>query len=73
MQDLKDFGVYTDWRRSFITTEANPFYDSFIRWQFNTLRAKDKIKFGNRPTIFSEIDNQPCADHDRAKGETVGP
>ena len=31
-QDLKDFGVNADWRRSFITTSANPFYDSFIRW-----------------------------------------
>jgi leucyl-tRNA synthetase len=70
---LKDFGLYTDWRRSFITTEVNPFYDSFVRWQFNTLKAKDKIRFGNRPSIFSEIDNQPCADHDRAKGEGVAP
>lgn len=57
MQDLKEFGLYTDWRRSFITTELNPYYDSFIRWQFNTLKSKQKIKFGNRPTIFSEIDN----------------
>lgn len=26
-----------DWRRSFITTDMNPFYDSFTRWQFWTL------------------------------------
>ena len=38
MQDLKDFCTYTDWRRSFITTDKNPYYDSFIRWQFNTLK-----------------------------------
>ena len=31
-KDLKEFGVFVDWRRSFITTEVNPFYDSFIRW-----------------------------------------
>ena len=31
-QDLIDFGIATDWRRSFITTSENPFYDSFIRW-----------------------------------------
>lgn len=31
-EDLKAFGVAADWRRSFITTAANPFYDSFIRW-----------------------------------------
>lgn len=37
------------------------------------MKSKDKVKFGNRATIFSEIDNQPCADHDRSKGEGVGP
>jgi leucyl-tRNA synthetase len=71
--DLKEFGLHTDWRRSFITTDANPFYDSFIRWQFNTLRKRDKIGFGKRPTIYSPIDGQACADHDRASGEGVGP
>lgn len=70
---MKDFGIYADWRRSFITTEVNPYYDSFIRWQFNTLKKSDKVRFGNRPTIFSEHDNQPCADHDRTKGEGVAP
>ena len=30
--DLKSFGCPIDWRRSFITTEANPFYNSFIEW-----------------------------------------
>jgi leucyl-tRNA synthetase len=30
--DLQAFGVNADWRRSFITTSANPYYDSFIRW-----------------------------------------
>lgn len=73
MKDLKDFGLFVDWRRSFITTEVNPFYDSFIRWQFNTLKAADKVKFGKRYTIYSQLDGQPCADHDRAKGEGVGP
>jgi leucyl-tRNA synthetase len=29
-KDLKAFGVSADWRRSFITTSVNPFYDSFI-------------------------------------------
>ncbi len=72
-QDLKEFGLFVDWRRSFITTEVNPFYDSFIRWQFNTLKAADKVKFGKRYTIFSPLDAQPCADHDRSKGEGVGP
>ena len=41
--DLRKFGSYIDWRRSFITTDANPYYDSFIRWQFNTLKSMDKV------------------------------
>jgi leucyl-tRNA synthetase len=71
--DLRGFGLHTDWRRSFITTDANPYYDSFIRWQFNALRRKDKIGFGKRPTIYSPLDGQACADHDRASGEGVAP
>lgn len=29
--------------------------------------------FGNRPSIYSPIDKQQCADHDRSSGEGVGP
>ena len=36
--DLNRFGLGVDWRRSFITTDANPYYDSFVRWQFAKLR-----------------------------------
>ena len=32
--DLISMGVKVDWRRSFITTDVNKFYDSFVRWQF---------------------------------------
>ncbi|KAH8742137.1 leucyl-tRNA synthetase [Cryptosporidium ryanae] len=39
MRDLKDFGAAVDWRRSFITTDINPYYDSFIKWQFRTLKV----------------------------------
>lgn len=56
--DLKQFGLSADFRRSFITTDINPYYDSFIRWQFNTLRRRDKIAFGGRLSIFSPLDNQ---------------
>jgi leucyl-tRNA synthetase len=74
-------GAKIDWRRSFITTDVNPYYDAFIRWQFNNLKRmvrlwitffnflQDKIKFGKRPTIFSPLDGQPCMDHDRDIGE----
>jgi len=73
IDDLKLMGTKVDWRRSFITTDYNPYYDSFVRWQFNILRGKKKIAFGKRYTIFSAKDNQPCMDHDRASGEGVGP
>ncbi|KAI7825735.1 leucine-tRNA ligase [Gamsiella multidivaricata] len=71
--DLKSVGYKLDTRRSFVTTDANPFYDAFIRWQFNKLRALNKIKFGERYTIYSPKDGQPCMDHDRQSGEGVGP
>lgn len=72
-RDIKRFGVHVDHSRSFITTEINPYYDSFIRWQFTTLKEKGFIKFGKRPSIYSPKDKQMCADHDRAEGEGVVP
>ncbi|XP_036901810.1 leucine--tRNA ligase, cytoplasmic isoform X2 [Sturnira hondurensis] len=73
IQDLKRIGLKVDWRRSFITTDVNPYYDSFVRWQFLTLRERNRIKFGKRYTIYSPKDGQPCMDHDRQTGEGVGP
>jgi leucyl-tRNA synthetase len=58
-------GLGVDWRRSFITTDKNPYYDSFVRWQFETLKDLGKIKFGKRYVIWSPLDGQPCLDHDR--------
>ena len=66
-------GLHVDWRRSFITTDVNPFYDSFVRWQFAKLKERNKIKFGKRYTVYSPRDGQPCMDHDRSSGEGVGP
>ncbi|DBA01193.1 TPA: hypothetical protein N0F65_002328 [Lagenidium giganteum] len=71
--DLKRFGLNIDWRRSFITTDVNPFYDAFIRWQLNTLKERGRVSRGKRPNVYSVIDQQNCADHDRASGEGVGP
>lgn len=73
VRDIKAMGCGVDWRRSFITTDANPFYDSFVRWQFHTLLKAGKIVKDKRYAVFSPLDNQPCADHDRASGEGVGP
>lgn len=70
--DLNKFGARVDWRRSFITTDINPYYDSFVRWQMNRLKEKGYVKFGERYTIYSPKDGQPCMDHDRASGERLG-
>lgn len=72
-RDCSSLGSRIDWRRSFITTDANPYYDAFIRWQMNRMREAGKIKFGERYTIFSEKDGQACMDHDRQSGEGVTP
>ncbi|OQR82037.1 leucyl-tRNA synthetase, cytoplasmic [Thraustotheca clavata] len=72
-EHLRRFGLATDWRRSFITTDVNPFYDAFIRWQLNTLKERSRVSRGKRPNVYSPVDKQNCADHDRASGEGVGP
>ncbi|UNI19942.1 Leucine--tRNA ligase [Purpureocillium takamizusanense] len=73
IRDLSSLGCRIDWRRSFVTTDANPYYDAFVRWQMNRLKELNKIKFGKRYTIYSIKDGQPCMDHDRAEGEAVNP
>lgn len=39
----------------------------------NKLYGMGKIKFGERYTIYSPKDGQPCMDHDRQEGEGFGP
>ncbi|KAH9908340.1 leucyl-tRNA synthetase [Xylariomycetidae sp. FL2044] len=69
--DLRAVGAGVDWRRSMVTTPANPFYDAFVRWQMNTLKSSGKIKFGKRYTVYSPKDGQACLDHDRSAGEGI--
>ncbi|KAF2290432.1 hypothetical protein GH714_013051 [Hevea brasiliensis] len=73
MEDLKAFGLGCDWRRSFVTTDINPYFDSFMQWQMRKLKSMGKIIKHVRYTIYSPLDGQPCADHDRASGEGVQP
>ncbi|KAM6600288.1 hypothetical protein CsatA_019897 [Cannabis sativa] len=73
MEDLKALGMGVDWRRTFVTTDKNPFFDVFVRWQMRKLKAMGKIVKDLRYTIYSPLDGQPCADHDRASGEGVQP
>ncbi|TKA53504.1 hypothetical protein B0A49_01733 [Cryomyces minteri] len=71
-QDLTGFGARIDWRRSMVTTDANLFYDAFVRWQMVRLKEAGKIRFGKRYTVYSPKDGQACMDHDRSQGEGVG-
>lgn len=72
-KDLKKFGLRADWRRSFITTDANPYYDAFVRWQFEHLKEGGFIRYGTRNNIFCPIENESCPDHDRLVGESIRP
>lgn len=71
-RDLESFGARIDWRRQFVTTDANPYYDSFVQWQMRKLKEMGKIIFAKRYTVYSPKDGQACLDHDRQSGEGVG-
>lgn len=70
-RDLIAFGARMDWRRQFVTTDANSYFDSFVRWQMRKLKEMGKIIFAKRYTVYSPKDGQACLDHDRASGEGV--
>ncbi|KAJ3572375.1 hypothetical protein NPX13_g5070 [Xylaria arbuscula] len=53
--DLRRFGARVDWRRSMVTTDANPFYDSLE----------------SASLFIPPRDGQACLDHDRSSGEGV--
>jgi leucyl-tRNA synthetase len=42
---MRAMGCGVDWRRAFITTDMNPYYDSFVRWQFWTLYKQARFGF----------------------------
>ncbi|MEN2498133.1 MAG: hypothetical protein MHMPM18_002451, partial [Marteilia pararefringens] len=71
--DVSKLGLKIDWRRSFITSQINPYYNSLIQWQFNRLKEKNRIKYGKRYAIFSKKMNQTVMDHDLSAGEGVLP
>ncbi|MBI4438607.1 leucine--tRNA ligase [Candidatus Woesearchaeota archaeon] len=68
-EDLRSLGASVDWRRSFITTDLNPRYDRFIRWQFRKLKEKGYVAKGQHPVVWCPKDGMPVGDHDRVEGE----
>ena len=71
--DLEKLGINVDFRRSFITTEKQKYYDKFIQWHMLKLKEHNFVAFGKRNAIFSMSEDQACADHDRSCGEGLGP
>ncbi|MFH2021265.1 MAG: leucine--tRNA ligase [archaeon] len=72
-KDFSDMGYSIDWRRSFITTDLNPHYDKFIRWQFRKLKEKNFVVKGKFPVVWDPVENAPVGDHDRIEGEGETP
>jgi len=68
-KDWKRLGVSVDWRREFITTDLNPHYDAFVRWQMNKLKEKDYVIKGKFPVVWDPKENLAVGDHDRSEGE----
>ncbi|HWG90055.1 MAG TPA: leucine--tRNA ligase [Candidatus Thermoplasmatota archaeon] len=72
-KDADRLGLGIDWRREFFTTDMNPHYDAFIRWQFYRLKEKGYVAKGKHPIMWCPKDNAPVADHDRTEGEGETP
>ncbi len=70
---LERFGIGYDPRRSLVTTDANPIYDRFVKWQFGHLHKKNALRFGTRYDLYSVKDSQPCLGHERSSGENAVP
>src|SRR3989344_2698191 len=68
-KDLRAYGMSIDWRRAFITTDLNPRYSKFIKWQFNTLKKKGYTAQGSHPVVWCPKDKMPVSDHARSEGE----
>ena len=67
--DFVAAGISVDWRRQFITTELNPHYDAFIRWQFTKLRQLGYVAKGRHPIVWCPKERAAVPDHNRIEGE----
>lgn len=72
-EDYVNLGMSVDFRRSFITTDLNPYYDKFIQWQFRKLKEKGYVVKGKHPVVWDPQENTPVGDHDRIEGEGETP
>lgn len=72
-EDYTNLGMGVDFRRSFITTDLNPYYDKFVQWQFRKLKGKGYVIKGKHPVVWDPKENCPVGDHDRIEGEGETP
>lgn len=72
-KDYKLMGMSIDWRREFHTTDLNPHYDAFVKWQFRKLKEKGLVVKGKFPVVWDPKENVPVGDHDRVEGEGETP
>lgn len=72
-QDFLALGFSIDFRREFITTSLNPYYDKFIQWQFRKLKEKGYVVLGSHPVVWCPKENMPVPDHSRVEGEGETP
>lgn len=70
-QSMIAMGCGIDWRRTFVTTDAQ--FQSFVQWQFGKLEQQGLLKKGEKIIVYSVTDGQPCSDHDRRIGEGIRP
>lgn len=73
LKDLKNIGFSIDDRYCFRTTDKNPSYNAFIRWQFNKLKDAGYVKKGKHPVVWCPKDKEPTGDHARSEGEGETP
>jgi leucyl-tRNA synthetase len=71
--DAEDLGLMIDWRRDFHTTDLNPYYDAFIRWQFRRLKEDGLVRRGEHPVVWDPEEESVLSDHDRREGEGESP
>jgi leucyl-tRNA synthetase len=59
---MKMLGLGIDWRREFTTID--PYFSSFIRWQFETLRERGYLTRGTYPVGWCPKHSMPVGGHD---------
>lgn len=72
-EDFESLHIYADFTRSFFTTDLNPQFDAFVKWQFTNLIKDGYLHKGKKEMIYSVKDKQPCAIYERTVGESAEP